>query len=131
MKVEKALTVRQPFAWAILLGGKDIENRGWSTNYRGPLVIHAGGALHDSPLPPWFKKPVPDDFDMSALLGVVDLVDVVEHSRSRWFRGEYGWVLENPRPFDLIPCKGHLRLWSLTPAQAHAVETKLRRLPSP
>lgn len=38
----KALTVLQPWAWAITHGGKDIENRTWGTGYRGPLAIHAG-----------------------------------------------------------------------------------------
>ncbi|MEV0994617.1 ASCH domain-containing protein [Nonomuraea sp. NPDC050202] len=38
----KALSVRQPYAWAIAHGGKDIENRSWGAGYRGPLAIHAG-----------------------------------------------------------------------------------------
>ncbi|MFI7644097.1 ASCH domain-containing protein [Nonomuraea sp. NPDC049400] len=38
----KALSVRQPWAWAITHGQKDIENRTWTTGYRGPLAIHAG-----------------------------------------------------------------------------------------
>ena len=38
----KALTVSQPFASMIADGEKRVENRIWSTNYRGPLAIHAG-----------------------------------------------------------------------------------------
>ena len=30
----KALSLRQPFAWAVIHGGKDVENRSW----------HSGGA---------------------------------------------------------------------------------------
>ena len=39
----KCLTVRQPYAWAIIHGGKDVENRSRNVagSYRGPLVIHA------------------------------------------------------------------------------------------
>ncbi|MEB3023025.1 MULTISPECIES: ASCH domain-containing protein [Mycolicibacter] len=37
----KALTVMQPWAWAIF-NGKNIENRTAHWNYRGPLAIHAG-----------------------------------------------------------------------------------------
>ncbi|NUR59423.1 MAG: ASCH domain-containing protein [Catenulispora sp.] len=37
----QALTVRQPYAWAIAHAGKTIENRSWSTSYRGLLAIHA------------------------------------------------------------------------------------------
>lgn len=42
----KALTVRQPWAWAIIHGGKNVENRGagFTKTYRGPLLIHASGA---------------------------------------------------------------------------------------
>jgi hypothetical protein len=39
----KALSIRQPWAWAILHAGKRIENRDWRSvpSYRGPLLIHA------------------------------------------------------------------------------------------
>jgi hypothetical protein len=38
----KALTVQQPWAWAIVQGFKDVENRTTMWHYRGPLAIHAG-----------------------------------------------------------------------------------------
>src|SRR4029077_7780438 len=41
----KARTFRKPYAWAIIHGGKDIENRNWNTSYRGPLLIHAAKVL--------------------------------------------------------------------------------------
>ncbi len=122
----KALTIRQPFAWAILLAGKNIENRSRTTHYRGPLVIHAGAAMHSHPLPRRLPLPVPHEFTMSALLGIVDLVEVVERSRSRWFLGPYGWVLDNPRVFaNPIPCRGRLGLWPLSPSQSQAVRWRL------
>jgi hypothetical protein len=76
----KALSVCQPWAWAILHGGKTIENRHRPTRHRGPLVIHAsrsrryiGGdyraLLPD--LPPW------DELDYGALVGVVEVVGCV------------------------------------------------------
>ena len=36
------LSVRQPWAWLIVHGYKDIENRTWPTRHRGDTVIHAG-----------------------------------------------------------------------------------------
>jgi hypothetical protein len=48
----KALTLRQPWAWATIYGAKDVGNRRWRTACRGPLLIHADtqaskkGALH-------------------------------------------------------------------------------------
>jgi hypothetical protein len=38
-----ALTVRNPWAWA-LLHGKPVENRSWNLGYRGPMWLHAGKA---------------------------------------------------------------------------------------
>jgi hypothetical protein len=38
----KVLSVRQPWAWLLVAGRKDVENRTWNTKYRGPLLIHAG-----------------------------------------------------------------------------------------
>ena len=38
----KALTLHQPWASFVALGVKTIETRSWSTEYRGPLAIHAG-----------------------------------------------------------------------------------------
>jgi hypothetical protein len=37
----KALSLWQPWASLIAVGAKTIETRGWSTTYRGPLLIHA------------------------------------------------------------------------------------------
>jgi hypothetical protein len=41
----KALTITQPYATLIAIGAKRIETRGWPTQYRGPLAIHAGAGL--------------------------------------------------------------------------------------
>lgn len=115
----KVLTVRQPWAWAMLFAGKDIENRSWCPKYRGPLLIHAGAALDRGALLPRLSLREPEEHVMSAIIGVVDLIDVVESSRSRWFEGNYGWVLTNPRPFSRpVPCKGRLGLWTLSAARS-------------
>lgn len=37
----KALSVRQPWAWLIVNGHKDVENRTWHSPYIGLLLIHA------------------------------------------------------------------------------------------
>ena len=48
----KAITIKQPWAWAIIFAGRDIENRSWYTHHRGPLLIHAGAAYQaDAGLP--------------------------------------------------------------------------------
>lgn len=50
----RALTIHGPWAWAIAAGHKTVENRSWTTNYRGTLAIHAGirhGAGPGRPIP--------------------------------------------------------------------------------
>ena len=47
----KVLSVRQPWAWLIVAGHKDIENRKWYTNHRGPLLIHASKAMDPEDFP--------------------------------------------------------------------------------
>ena len=39
----KVLSVKNPFAYLILQGGKDVENRTWTTDFRGRLYIHVSG----------------------------------------------------------------------------------------
>ena len=50
----RALSVRQPWAWAIAVGGKAVENRTRGTRYRGLLAIHASKNVYredlDNPL---------------------------------------------------------------------------------
>jgi hypothetical protein len=85
----RALTVQQPWAWAIVHGGKDVENRTQAWKYRGPLAIHAGARLSERGC-----RLVPDlldqtqgstdllwryamaELDYGAVIGVVDLVGV-------------------------------------------------------
>lgn len=41
----KALTVRQPWAWALALGYKPVENRSTLWKFRGRLAIHAAAGV--------------------------------------------------------------------------------------
>ncbi len=38
----RALSIRRPWANLILAGHKTVENRSWTTEHRGLLLIHAG-----------------------------------------------------------------------------------------
>ena len=108
----KALSVNQPWAWAIMHGGKDIENRDWSTNFRGTVYIHTGLKFDESGLlfvEELVGKTIPPaDRPRGAILGTVDIVDCVTESNSPWFFGRYGFVLENPKPITPRACKGAL-----------------------
>ena len=88
----KALSVRQPWAWTTIYGGKDIENRQRPTHIRETIAIHASL----SPAPDWemparVRKPPPEEeWVRGAILGFVDLVDCAEGHPSKWFEGPYG-----------------------------------------
>jgi len=112
----RALTVRQPWAWAIVHAGQDVENRSWTNRYAiGTIAIHAGYGVDPlEKLPRGVKKPGENELMRGAIIGVVDVVDIVDRHRSKWFIGPLGWVLRNPRPLRRpIFCKGRLGLWQL------------------
>ena len=45
----KVLSIRQPYASLVFTGQKRYESRTWSTEYRGPLLIHASSAQVNGP----------------------------------------------------------------------------------
>jgi hypothetical protein len=130
----KALSIQQPWAWAILFAGKDIENRTWNTHYRGEIVIHAPASFQSfARWPRSVPRPDPEALHLRAILGVADLVDVVERSRSRWWLGgPFGFVLANPRPLaETIPCKGNSSFWSVPAAVARSIRRQLDMAETP
>lgn len=115
----KALSVRQPWAWLIVNGYKDIENRTWQTSYRGPLLIHAGQRVDLDGIR-WLRTVekdadvvVPDAFPTGGIVGIVTLVDCVTDHPSQWFDGPIGWVLTDPATIDLVPMPGRLGLFDV------------------
>lgn len=113
-----ALSIRQPWAWLIIHGGKDIENRSWPTRVRGRVLVHAAktcalddyvsagvlvGALPGVPL-----LPRAVDLERGGIIGSVEIVDCVTASASPWFCGPYGFALRDARPLSFRPCRGRL-----------------------
>lgn len=134
----KALTVRQPWAFWIAVGQKDIENRSWSTNFRGPLAIHAAkGVTEDEYLDAimslmhWFDAgacqrleamlPPLGSLERGGIVAITELHKCVGSPRSLehvlpWETPEgYGLHLRHTRRVELVPCKGALGLWDLPP----------------
>jgi hypothetical protein len=115
----RILSIRQPWAGLIVTGAKTIENRKWSTRYRGPLLIHAGlKSLVGDRVEAYCKArgvdlaKLPDSGNFhGGIIGICDLTDCVEESKNKWFNGPYGFVLENARPLRFISCPGQLRLY--------------------
>ena len=111
----KAISIQQPWAWAILHAGKDVENRTWNTHFRGLIAIHAPARRRQEDWwPRGAPRPSEDELHLSAIVGIAEMVDVVEKSRSKWFGGPFGFVLTNARPLATpVLCKGALMLWNL------------------
>lgn len=122
----KAISIQQPWAWAIVHAGKDIENRTWSTAYRGDVAVHATRMQKGYRLPPGVAAPTEQELTLGAVIGLVEIVDVVMRSSSCWFTGPLGFVLRNPRPLvQPIRCPGNQRIWELPRSIASAIRTHL------
>lgn len=121
------ISVRQPWAWLIINGGKDIENREWFTNVRGRVLIHAAQSVKKRDWlkaweyvrlicpEAWEKGKVEIQAGMierGGVIGSVEIVDCVESSTSPWFVGRYGFVLRDPKPLPFHPSKGTLGFFS-------------------
>lgn len=119
-----AITVWRPWTTLILHFAKDVENRTWSTRYRGLVLIHA--AQRWDPAGMWTADdrgidtpPEPADHP-TGIVGFAYLSDVCTDSRSLgtcecgpWaVPGHCHWRLLNrtplPRP---VPCGGQQALW--------------------
>lgn len=128
----KALTVRPPWAWALIYGGKDVENRTWSTKYRGPIAIHAGQRrdrfAEQDPLIVEAREKYPTDryLELGMILGVVGLFEVheagtngctAENPCSPWAqfskeREVFHWRVMSPMPVEeRLRASGALGLW--------------------
>jgi len=115
-----ALSVRQPWSWLICHSFKDVENRGWSTGFRGELLIHAG-LRFDLEGYAWVRDvfpeiPLPDRnaFERGGIVGSATLTACVTESDSPWFFGDYGFVFADPRSCALWPCRGMLGFFDVT-----------------
>jgi len=129
----KALTVRQPWAWAIAHGGKNVENRTWYTAYRGPFAIHAAlkddvDGHRDHRILRAMGEAIEDadedrfDYIYGALIAAVELVDVHSDLARSCDCGPWAdpyawhWVLADAWPLpEPIPATGRQGLWVPAP----------------
>jgi hypothetical protein len=140
-----ALSIRQPWAWAIIHAGKDVENRSVASlrhmNFHGVdrIAIHAAKGMTrdeyesaaDFMASIFVRVPPARDLLRGGIIGSVALRGVVKESASPWFFGPRGIVLADPQPCDFIPAVGALGLFKWRPADASIVPPPARwMLPS-
>lgn len=139
-----ALSVRQPWAWAIVAAGKDIENRSWQAvnrglKWRGRICIHAAKGMtrdeyddaYDFMRSIDIHCPPAADLVRSAIIGSVEVVDVVNRSESKWFFGPRGLVLRDAELWTPIPCIGQLGYFEWSRADIELAKPAKWMLPKP
>lgn len=144
----RILTVRQPWADAIVNNAKGVENRSRNIagDYRGPVAIHAGLA-YDEGATVWAgDQPFPVDEDGSsreprgAIIGVVNLWAVHYHdgtsgflccardNRYRWWAHYDSWhlcMVGARRLSEPIPYRGALGLRTIDADTIALIESRL------
>jgi hypothetical protein len=125
----QCISIRQPWTWILThpeivqacgIPPKTVENRDWSTRYRGPLYLHAGSQVDEALFHPdgrldhrfWRRhfgelgarlaEQMPqakEEYSRKAIVGKAELVDVVEACDTPWFVGRYGLILSQVQPF--------------------------------
>lgn len=116
----KAISIRQPWAWLIVNGYKDIENRTWDTKYRGMVLIHASKGMTRKEynlavsyaaeinraipyLIPSFEK-----IERGGIVGHAYIDSTTRESSSPWFFGPVGFQIAFAKPLPFVPLKGRL-----------------------
>jgi hypothetical protein len=131
----KAISIRQPWAWAIF-HGKPVENRNWWSAYRGPLLIHA--AKKDDIDGAWWIFENRETLGLpmitvehlmnhtkGAFVGIVKMVACVKNYDSPWFFGPYGHVYRNAREFKaVIPFRGELGIFNVPDGMSELDEAR-------
>lgn len=127
----KALSIKQPWAWLIVNGYKDVENRTWRTNHRGIFLVHAGKKFDKKGYEfvrrafPKIPMPPPADFQRGGIVGQAELVDCFSSARapdSLWYFGEVGFLLANPKPLPFYELPGKLGFFSVLGAIGEKVK---------
>ena len=130
----KVLTVRQPYAEAIVRGLKRFENRTWRTGYTGEVLLHASSQL-DTDIKRRFFDMINGQAPFNlfkiaygAVIGRARIVkchdmrscanyDICTGQEAFWGMTPYGsfaWELADAQKFpEPVYCKGRLGLWEL------------------
>lgn len=123
----RALSLTQPWAWLVVHGGKDVENRRWNTHFGGEFLVHAAkGMTKDDYDAAWemartidqnlaWAIPLREKLDRGGIVGRADLYGVLPRTANPstpWhMRNQYGFCLRNQQPLPFLACRGALGFW--------------------
>lgn len=138
----KAITIHQPWATLIALGEKKFETRGWPTNHRGQIAIHAAKKADKDACDMEQIRSVlakhgytADNLPTGSVIAICQLVgchkvistsfdaatlyaDGIPKVRGNelafgWYEvGRYAWEMADVKQIDPVPAKGQQRLWN-------------------
>ena len=129
--VIKALSLKQPYAWLIANGYLLVDDRTWGTGYRGAMLIHASkgiyGEYYDYLVANTdISLPSIDKLGYGGVVGIAKLVlcarpdeippTLSEEQRLHFSgvpRDGFGFLFENAKPIDLMPCAGKLGIFEI------------------
>lgn len=140
-----ALAVRQPWAWALIHAGKDMENRSWKRwkrdwKHRGRIAILASKGMTKEEYVNGYCAirditqtlcPPAGALIRGAIIGTIEIVDNVWESNSPWFFGPGAFVIAHPEPIIPIPCDGQLDIFKWKPAYRGICEPAKWMMPKP
>ncbi len=127
MSALPCISILQPYAWLIVNGHKDIENRGWPTKFRGRILIHAGKAygprIHAEYIEDMrefygIELPPLEQMQRGGIVGSATITDCVMEHPSCWKQlGSWGFVLKDQRTRLFVPYRGQLGIFRV-PSEA-------------
>jgi len=126
-----ALSIRQPWAHAVAMGWKPLENRSWggwggsagNRNFRGPFAIHAARGMTRDEYESGasfirqmgFDCPAAVDLLRGGIIGIGRVTDFIRKSNNPWFFGPGALVIADAEPIDFIPSPGRLGFFEWQP----------------
>ncbi len=129
----KAITIHQPWAYAVAHLGKDVENRRWS--YKGGvLAVHAGQgwAAEGAAFIAKLGLTLPPSMPKGVIVAVVNVAEVHHAYRcklecSQWSMPElHHWFLTDVRVLaEPVPCRGAQGIWTVPDDKAALVRQQL------
>jgi hypothetical protein len=122
----RAISIRQPWAWAVIHAGKDVENRSATAPRQFKSAVGQRVLIHASThrlnwadmaaAVACLKErgvacPSRSNLMYGGVIGSVLITGIVTRHRSQWFRGPYALVFADPRPQPFMPAKGQVGLF--------------------
>lgn len=123
----KAFSIKNPWAWLIVHGGKNVENRKWQPKFRGRFLVHASKGFDKA----GYRKlkeqgvemPNPLEFYYGCVIGSAELYEVRSREEilkdtgenyPKWYDGsKYALMLRDPEPCKPFLATGKLNFFDI------------------